>query len=136
MISNDRLSARVLLLGLRLLSEDRGSVPTRCLFCLHLAIQCLPLLEYLHQFVVHFIAIQLFQDVFLVLELVLRLPRLFRLLLFLNQRVGIFSFICAGIARFGLHTLVLTALTILLSSCRVLSVRRGLEVLTLRLSPL
>lgn len=136
MISNDRLSARVLLLGLRLLSEDRGSVPTRCLFCLHFAIQCLPLLEYLHQFVVHFIAIQLFQDVFLVLELVLRLPRLFRLLLFLNQRVGIFSFICAGIARFGLHTLVLTALTILLSSCRVLSVRRGLEVLTLRLSPL
>lgn len=136
MISNDRLSARVLLLGLRLLSEDRGSVPTRCLFCLHLAIQRLPLLEYLHQFVVHFIAIQLFQDVFLVLELVLRLPRLFRLLLFLNQRVGIFSFICAGIARFGLHTLVLAALTILLSSCRVLSVRRGLEVLTLRLSPL
>lgn len=84
MVPNHRLSARVLLLCLRLLPEHRRGVPAGGLLRLHLAVERLPLLEYLHQLVVDFVAVQLFQDVLLMLELVLRLPRLLGLLLLLN----------------------------------------------------
>ena len=60
------------------------------LLLLHLAVECLPLLEYLHQFVVDLITIELFEDLLLMLELVLRLASLLSLLLLLDQSIGIF----------------------------------------------
>lgn len=70
------------------------------------------------------------------LKLVLWLACLLRFLLLLNQGVSVFRFVGASVARFGLHPLVLGALPVFLRSCRVLAVRRGLQVLALRLGPL
>lgn len=89
MVSDDWLGARVLLLGLRLLPQHRGRIPTRGLLLLHLTVESFSLFEYLHKLVVHLIAVELLQDLLLVFELVLRLAGLLRLLLLLYECVGV-----------------------------------------------
>lgn len=70
------------------------------------------------------------------LELVLRLTSLLCLLLLLDQSIGIFRLVGAGVARLRLRPLVLRRMPVLLGAGGVLSVLGGLEVLPLRLSPL
>jgi hypothetical protein len=70
-----------------------------------LTVESLPLLEYLHEFVVDLITVQLFKNVLLVLKLILRLPGLLCSLLLLDQRVGVLGLVDSGIARLGFHTL-------------------------------
>lgn len=81
-----------------LLAENWRCISACGLLLLHLAVECLPLLEYLHQFVVDLITIELFEDLLLMLELVLRLASLLSLLLLLDQSIGIFRLVGAGIA--------------------------------------
>lgn len=135
-VANHGLCARVLLLRLCLLANDWRCIPTGGLFLLHLAVEGLTLLEYLHEFLIDFITIELLQDVFLMFELVLGLARLLRLLLLLDHGIGVFGLVGAGVARFGLESLVCSGLAMLLGASRVLSILRSLQVLALRLGPL
>lgn len=60
------------------------------IFFFHVGVKSLSFFEDFHQFSMHLITIKCFQNIILVLKLVLRLLSLFSSLLFLNQRVGVF----------------------------------------------
>ena len=72
-------------------STHRYSITTS-IFFFHLLIQRFSLIEYLHQFFIHFVTIKLFQNLFLMFKLILRLFGLFRSLLFLNESISILWF--------------------------------------------
>ena len=69
------------------------SVASSILF-LHLLVQGFSLIENPHQFFIYLVAIKLFQNLLLMLKLVLRLLGLLRSLLLLNQCIGIFWLGC------------------------------------------
>ena len=66
------------------------------LLLLHLTIESFSLIEDLHKFTIHFVAVQLLKDIFLMFKLILRLFGLLRSLLLLNHGVCILWLISLG----------------------------------------
>jgi hypothetical protein len=75
---------------LRLLSTRDHSRVAIFIFFFHIRIKYFSFFKYFHQFGIDFITIKLFQNIFLMIKLILRLLRLFSSLLLLNQCISIF----------------------------------------------
>lgn len=84
---------RLSTLVFRLFSTHNCSLFLSSIFFFHLLVQSFSLFKYFHQFSIHFITIQLFQNVFLVIKLVLWLFCLFSSLLCLNNTKSILRFL-------------------------------------------
>lgn len=126
MASDHWLSTRILWLLFR-----AQAMPLAVLvLLLQLIVEPLPIIENLHELVIHFVTVELLEDILLVLKLVLRLLSLLSSLLFLNDGECILWLIRFTLAN-TLCPFVLLSLVCLLLVNRILPLWRSNGLLAL-----